>query len=75
LSDWATIEHPAPEDFGVGKRDDDELISYITTGLKMIVTNVERVLEGEQRFWAYDDHYYRRRRPKRDVAPAGPPRS
>jgi len=54
----------------MSKWDDDQLISYITTGLKMMVASVERVLEGEQRFWAYDDHYFRRRRPKSDVPPA-----
>src|SRR5947209_3163320 len=56
----------------MSKRDDDELISYILTGLQMIARGAERAIQGNDRFWAYDDHYYRRRR-KADVAPAAPP--
>ena len=57
----------------MSKRDDDELIGYIMTGLQMIARGAERAIQGNDRFWAYDDRYYRRRRPKADVAPAAPP--
>jgi len=56
----------------MSKRDDD-LISYIMTGLQMIARGAERALQGNDRFWAYDGHCFRRRRPKADVSPAAPP--
>ncbi len=58
----------------MSKRDDDELINYIVTGFQMIVCGAERALQGNERFWAYDKHYLRRRRPKLDVPPQTSPR-
>jgi len=57
----------------VGRRDDDELISYILTGLQIITRGAERALRGNDRFWAYDDDYFRRRRAKNEILSAGPP--
>jgi excisionase family DNA binding protein len=57
----------------VGQRDDDRLIASITTGLTMIARGVDHARQGDTRFWAYDEEYYSRSRPKSEVAPAGPP--
>ena len=54
-------------------RRDDELLGYIVTGLQMIARGAERALRGNDRFWAYDEEYVRRRRPTTAVPPAGPP--
>jgi hypothetical protein len=57
----------------MSQRDDEELVSYVMSGLRMMATGFELALEGNQRPWPYSERYLQRRRPKTVVPPAGPP--